>query len=57
MALINSFLAWMNRDEEGQGLVEYGIMIGLSILLIAILLVFFDDQLAAVLHWLTNQLP
>ena len=32
-------------------------MIGLSILLIAILLVFFDDQLAAVLHWLTNQLP
>lgn len=41
----------------GQGLVEYGIIIGLSVLLIAILLIFFDDQVAAVLHWLTNQLP
>ena len=45
------------QDGGGQGLVEYGIMIGLSVLLIAILLIFFDDQVAAVLDWLTNQLP
>jgi len=37
--------------------VEYGIILGLSVLLMAILLVFFDDQVAAVLDWLTNQLP
>ncbi len=42
---------------EGQGLVEYGIILGLSVLLMAILLIFFDDQVAAVLQWLTNQLP
>ena len=36
---------------------EYGIILGLSVLLMAILLVFFDDQVAAVLDWLTNQLP
>jgi hypothetical protein len=43
--------------ERGQGLVEYGIILGLSALLIAVFLIFFDDQVAAVLHWLTNQLP
>ncbi len=36
---------------------EYGIILGLSALLIVILLVFFDDQVAAVLAWLSNQLP
>jgi len=42
---------------RGQGLVEYGIILGLSALVIVILLVFFDDQIAAVLAWLSNQLP
>lgn len=42
---------------RGQGLVEYGIILGLSLLLMAILLIFFDDQVAAVLQWLTDQLP
>ena len=41
----------------GQGLVEYGIILGLSVLVIVILLVFFDDQIAAVLAWLSDQLP
>jgi Flp pilus assembly pilin Flp len=41
----------------GQGLVEYGIILGLSALVIVILLVFFDDQIAAVLGWLSDQLP
>ena len=42
---------------RGQGLVEYGIILGLSALVIVILLVFFDDQVAAVLAWLSDQLP
>jgi len=45
------------RGVRGQGLVEYGIILALSALVIVILLVFFDDQIAAVLAWLSNQLP
>jgi hypothetical protein len=41
----------------GQGLVEYGIILGLAALLTIVLLVFFDDQIAAVLSWLSGQLP
>jgi hypothetical protein len=41
----------------GQGLVEYGIILGLAALVTAILLVLFHDQVAAVLAWLSGQLP
>jgi Flp pilus assembly pilin Flp len=41
----------------GQGLVEYGTILGLAALLIVVLLVFFDDQVAGVLAWLSDQLP
>lgn len=44
-------------SSTGQGLVEYGIILGLAAVLIVILLVFFDDQVAAVLGWLSSQLP
>ena len=53
-------ISWSVRapgSEAGQGLVEYGVILALSALLIVILLVFFDDQVAAVLAWLSNQLP
>jgi Flp pilus assembly pilin Flp len=45
------------RTPTGQGLVEYGIILGLSILVVVVLLVFFDDQVAAALDWLNGQLP
>jgi Flp pilus assembly pilin Flp len=44
-------------DGRGQGLVEYGIILGLTALFIVILLVLFDDQVATVLGWLSAQLP
>ena len=47
----------LSRSPAGQGLVEYGIILGLTILVIVVLLVFFDDQVAAVLDWLSSQLP
>lgn len=47
----------LNRFPAGQGLVEYGIILGLTVLVIVILLVFFDDQVAAALDWLSGQLP
>jgi Flp pilus assembly pilin Flp len=42
---------------SGQGIVEYGIILGLAALLMVVLLVVFDDQIAAVLNWLSAQLP
>jgi hypothetical protein len=47
----------LGRMPTGQGLVEYGIILGLSILVVVVLLVFFDDQVAAALDWLSGQLP
>ena len=47
----------LSRWPAGQGLVEYGIILGLTVLVIVVLLVFFDDQVAAALDWLNNQLP
>lgn len=47
----------LGRRPAGQGLVEYGIILGLAALVIVVLLVFFDDQVAAALDWLSSQLP
>ena len=47
----------LGRRPAGQGLVEYGIILGLTALVIVVLLVFFDDQVAAALDWLSSQLP
>jgi Flp pilus assembly pilin Flp len=41
----------------GQGVVEYGIILGLVALLILIALVFFGDTIGAVLAWLGSLLP
>ncbi|MGZ8502774.1 MAG: Flp family type IVb pilin [Candidatus Limnocylindrales bacterium] len=47
----------LSRSPAGQGLVEYGIILGLTVLVIVVLLVLFDDQVAAALDWLSSQLP
>jgi Flp pilus assembly pilin Flp len=41
----------------GQGVVEYGIILGLIALLILIALVFFGDTIGALLAWLGSLLP
>lgn len=43
--------------DPGQGVVEYGIILGMIALLILIALVFFGDTLGAVLAWLGSLLP
>jgi Flp pilus assembly pilin Flp len=45
------------RASAGQGLVEYGIILGLTAVFVVVLLIMFDDQVAAVLGWLSAQLP
>jgi Flp pilus assembly pilin Flp len=51
----------MARDgfarSPGQGVVEYGIILGLIALLILIALVFFGDTIGALLAWLGSLLP
>jgi hypothetical protein len=47
----------VRRAGPGQGLVEYGLILGLTGLFVFLLLVLFDDQVAAVLGWLSAQLP
>ena len=42
---------------RGQGIVEYGIILGLIALLILIALVFFRDTIGALLAWLGSLLP
>ncbi len=41
--------------EQGQGLVEYGLILALIALVCAVCLLFFGDQLAALLTLITNQ--
>ena len=38
MQLVNSFLAWLNRDEEGQGLAEYALILALIALVVIVVM-------------------
>ncbi len=40
------------RWARGQGIVEYGIILGLSALLALIILVVFGDQVADIVQWI-----
>jgi hypothetical protein len=40
------------RHEGGQGVVEYGIVLGLSALLALVILVVFGSQVADVVQWI-----
>ena len=49
MALITSFLAWMDRDEEGQGLAEYALILALIAIVAIVALVFLGGQVSTIL--------
>ena len=40
------------HGERGQGVVEYGIILGLSALLALVILVVFGDQVADIVQWI-----
>ncbi len=42
------------RPARGQGLVEYGLILGILVLVCVIALVFFGDQLAAILGFIAS---
>jgi len=43
------------RVQRGQGLVEYGLIVGIMLLVCVMALVFFGDQLAAILGFIASK--
>ena len=54
MALINSFLASLSRDEEGQGLAEYALILALIAIVAIIALIFLGGQVCKILSTVGN---
>ena len=49
MALVSSIYAWLHRDEEGQGLAEYALILALIAILAIVALIFLGGQVSKVL--------
>ncbi len=49
MALITSLLATIRRDEEGQGLAEYALILALIAIVAIIALIFLGSQISQIL--------
>ena len=49
MALINQVLAALRRDEDGQGLAEYALILALIAIVAIIALIFLGTQVSGIL--------
>ena len=49
MALINTFLASIRRDEDGQGLAEYALILALIAIVAIVALLFLGNQVQTIL--------
>jgi pilus assembly protein Flp/PilA len=49
MSLIHSFLASLHRDEEGQGLAEYALILALIAIVAIVALIFLGGQVSTIL--------
>ena len=49
MALFNSILAALHRDEEGQGLAEYALILALIAIVAIVALIFLGGQVSTIL--------
>ena len=50
MALITTFLASLRRDDEGQGLAEYALILALIAIVAIIALIFLGSQVSGILN-------
>ena len=48
MALVNRFLAALRRDEEGQGLAEYALILALIAIVAIVALIFLGTQISSI---------
>jgi pilus assembly protein Flp/PilA len=49
MALIHQFLSSLRRDEEGQGLAEYALILALIAIIAIVALIFLGGQVSTIL--------
>ena len=56
MALVSSIWAWLHRDEEGQGLAEYALILALIAVLAIVALLFMGGQINTVMSTVGNSL-
>ena len=49
MQLVNTFLASLRRDEEGQGLAEYALILALIAIVAIVALIFLGNQVSTIL--------
>jgi pilus assembly protein Flp/PilA len=54
MALVNRILAAFHRDEEGQGLAEYALILALIAIVAIIALIFLGGQVSKILSTVGN---
>ena len=56
MALIHRFLDAIKRDEEGQGLAEYALILALIAIIAIIALIFLGGQVSSILSNVGNSI-
>jgi pilus assembly protein Flp/PilA len=54
MVFVRSLLATMHRDEEGQGLAEYALILALIAIIAIIALIFLGNQVSSILSDVGN---
>ena len=54
MGILNSFLAMLQRDDEGQGLAEYALILALIAIVAILALIFLGGQLSSILSSVGN---
>jgi len=54
MAFVTSFLAALRRDEDGQGLAEYALILALIAIVAIIALIFLGNQVSSILSNVGN---
>ncbi len=56
MTLFNALISLLNRDEEGQGLAEYALILALIAIVAIIALIFLGNQVSQILSTVGNSI-
>jgi len=56
MALFNALISLVHRDEEGQGLAEYALILALIAIVAIIALIFLGNQVSQILSTVGNSI-
>ncbi len=56
MTLVNQFIASLRRDDEGQGLAEYALILALIAIIAIVALIFLGGQVSQILSNVGNSI-